>query len=149
MRVRYTRRTSVLSMSKIPLPSRCSGRASHGAGGRLTPYGQVLFGAAYRNVSRRIDVLTGLNIPTFPIVNPPEPFPGPGVLVPARLTANETAFAMAAGGGLDIRVSKHFSFRLVSVDYVLTRFPSLTTGENLNQNRIRASAGILFTFGEQ
>ena len=117
--------------------------------GRLTPYGQVLFGAAYRNVSRRIDVLTGLNIPTFPIVNPPELFPGPGVLVPARLTANETAFAMAAGGGLDIRVSKHFGFRPVSADYVLTRFPSLTTGENLNQNSIRASAGILFTFGEQ
>ena len=97
-------------------------------------------------VSRQLDVLTGPNTPTFPIVNPPDLFPGPGAFVTARLTANETAFAMTAGGGLDIRVSKHFSFRPVSVDYVLTRFPSLSTGENLNQNSIRASAGILFTF---
>jgi hypothetical protein len=118
--------------------------------GRITPYGQVLFGAAYRQLSRRLNVVTGLTTPILPpVVTPLDLFPGPGVEVTARLTGSETAFAMAAGGGLDIRVSKHFSFRPVSVDYVLTRFPSLTTGENLNQNSIRASAGFLFTFGEQ
>ena len=117
--------------------------------GRITPYGQVLFGVAYRLVSRPVTVVIGPNIPTFPVVNPPDLFPVPGDVVTARLTANETAFAMTAGGGLDIRVSKHFSFRPVSVDYVLTRFPSLSTGENLNQNSIRASAGVLFTWGAQ
>ena len=56
---------------------------------------------------------------------------------------------MKAGGGLDYRLGKHFSLRPVEVDYVLTRFPSLLTGTRQNQNSIAASAGIIFTFGEQ
>jgi hypothetical protein len=54
---------------------------------------------------------------------------------------------MAAGGGLDIRIGKRFSFRPVGVDYVLTRFPSLLTGRNQDQNSIRVTTGVIFTFG--
>ena len=56
---------------------------------------------------------------------------------------------MRAGGGLDYRLSRHFSVRAVEVDYILTRFPSLSTGSRETQNSIAASAGINFTFGEQ
>jgi hypothetical protein len=56
---------------------------------------------------------------------------------------------MKVGGGLDYRLNKHFSFRPLEVDYVLTRFPSLSTGSQDNQSSIAASAGVLFTFGAQ
>jgi hypothetical protein len=56
---------------------------------------------------------------------------------------------MAVGGGLDWKIAKRISFRPIAVDYVLTRFPSLLTGTRQNQNSIAASAGIIFTFGEQ
>jgi len=122
-------------------------RWSYRSESRFTPYVQVVFGAATRTLSRQLDVFTGANIPTFPVVTPHDLFPDPNVQITAQVSADQTAFAMAAGGGLDWRIGKHFSFRPISVDYVLTRFESPLTGSNSNQNSIRASAGIIFTFG--
>ena len=113
----------------------------------FTPYAQILFGGATRAVSRQLDVLTGSNIPVFPVVRPPNLFPGADTEITAQVSATQTAFAMAVGGGLDWRIAKRISFRPISVDYVLTRFPSFLTGNNSNQNSIRASAGVVFTFG--
>jgi hypothetical protein len=124
-------------------------RVSYRNKSRFTPYGQVLWGGAYRAVSTRVNAVTDLTTPALPVVSPATLFPGPLQPVTARLTDSQGAFALAAGGGLDIRIHKHFSFRPVSVDYVLTRFPSLSTGRRDNQNSIRASAGFIFTFGEQ
>jgi hypothetical protein len=107
-------------------------RVSYRNHSRFTPYAQILFGGATRAVSRQLDV-----------------FPGANTEITAQVSATQTAFAMAVGGGLDWKLGKHFSFRPVSVDYVLTRFPSLSTRNNQNQNSIRASAGIIFTFGAQ
>ena len=98
-------------------------RRSH----RFTPFGQVLFGGAYR---ARGTI-----------------FPGPSTLVTPQLSTTQTAFAMMAGGGLDYRINKHFSVRMPEVDYVLTRFPSLSSGSRENQSSIAASAGVIFTFG--
>ena len=123
-------------------------RASWRNHSRFTPYAQILFGAATRAVSRQLDVVTGANIPVFPVVTPQNLFPGANTEITAQVSADQTAFAMAVGGGLDWKLSKRFSFRPVSVDYVLTRFPSFFTGENKNQNSIRAGAGIIFTFGK-
>ena len=94
-------------------------------------------------------MLTGANIPVFPVVAPQRLFPGANTEITAQVSATQTAFAMAVGGGLDWKLSKRFSFRPVSVDYVLTRFPSFLTANNQNQNSIRASAGIIFTIGEK
>jgi hypothetical protein len=125
-------------------------RVSYRRWSRYTPYAQVLFGAAYRSVSRRVNAVTDLNTPVLPVVSPANLFPGPGEQITARVNASQNGyFAMAAGGGLDIKVNKHFSFRPVSVDYLLTRFPNLSTGSNENQNSIRASAGFIFTFGKE
>jgi hypothetical protein len=56
---------------------------------------------------------------------------------------------MRIGGGLDYRLNKHLGIRAVEVDYILTRFPNLSTGFRENQNSIAASAGVIFTFGAQ
>jgi hypothetical protein len=114
---------------------------------RCTPYGQVLFGGADQLVSRRVYAVTDLNTPVLPVVTPANLFPGPGQPVIARISSSQAAFAMTAGGGIDLKMNKHVSFRPVAVDYLLTRFPSLTTGKNYNQNSLRATAGFVFTFG--
>ena len=124
-------------------------RVSYRNKSHFTPYAQILFGGATRAVSRKLDVVTGSNIPVFPVVTPHDLFPGADTEITAQVSATQTAFAMAVGGGLDWKIAKHFSFRPVSVDYVLTHFPSFLTGNNSNQNSIRASAGIIFTFGEK
>jgi hypothetical protein len=76
-----------------------------------------------------------------------------GNLVTAGVATNVNptynAFAMAVGGGLDIRMNKHLSIRPFQMDYLLTRFGnSLIPGGNHNQNNFRYSAGINLTFGE-
>ncbi len=116
---------------------------------RWSPFGQVLFGAAFRHVSTEVTALTSIDTPILPVVSPSNLFPGPLAVVTARLTNTENAFSMRTGGGLDYRLSRHFSVRAVEVDYILTRFPSLSTGSRENQSSIAASAGIIFTFGEQ
>ncbi len=122
-------------------------RVSYHNHSRFTPYAQIVFGGATRAVSRQLDVLTGANIPVFPVATPQNLFPGANTEITAQVSATQTAFAMAVGGGLDWKISKRFAFRPVSVDYVLTRFPSFLTGNNSNQNSIRASAGFTFLFG--
>ena len=122
-------------------------RASYRSHSRFTPYVQIVFGAATRSLNRQLDVFTGSNIPTFPVVTPHDLFPDRNTEITAQVSATQTAFAMAAGGGLDWRIGRRLSFRPISVDYVLTRFPSLLAGSNENQNSIRASAGFIFTFG--
>jgi hypothetical protein len=124
-------------------------RVSYRNKSRFTPYAQIVFGGATRTVSRQLDVLTGANIPVFPVATAQSLFPGANTEITAQVSATQTAFAMAVGGGLDWKIAKRISFRPVSVDYVLTRFPSFLTGNNSNQNSIRASAGFIFTFGEK
>jgi hypothetical protein len=52
-------------------------------------------------------------------------------------------FAMTAGGGIDISVSKHFSIRPVQAEYFLTKIPD---GLNNRQNNFRFGAGVVFRF---
>ncbi|MGH9775455.1 MAG: outer membrane beta-barrel protein [Candidatus Acidiferrales bacterium] len=56
----------------------------------------------------------------------------------------QNQFAMAAGGGLDIKVSRHFAIRPVQAEYFLSKIPD---GLNNRQNNFRFSAGIVFRFG--
>jgi hypothetical protein len=57
-------------------------------------------------------------------------------------TSRENAFAMAFGGGLNVKATHHIWLRLVQVDYVRAQFT------NNAQNDIRVSAGLVFRFGE-
>jgi len=56
----------------------------------------------------------------------------------------QSNFAMTAGGGLDLRVSKHFSVRPIQAEYFLTKIPD---GLSNRQNNFRFGAGVVFRFG--
>jgi len=115
---------------------------------RIRPYFQTLFGGVYETGSIR--VLAALPpTPSNPIFLPGQPVIPTGDAVTARLTASQTALAMTAGGGLDIKVSKHLMFRPIGLDYFMTRLQNLRTQGDNNQNNLRYTAGLNFTFGAQ
>lgn len=51
---------------------------------------------------------------------------------------------MTAGGGVDVRISRHISFRPVETEYFLTKTPD---GLNNRQNNFRLGVGIVLRFG--
>jgi outer membrane protein OmpA-like peptidoglycan-associated protein len=99
-------------------------RISFRSQSRVTPFVQALFGGMHANEVS----LTGC---TFSCTFLP----------------SENTFALAAGGGLDIRVRRHFAIRLIQAEYVMTRFPDYSTGLTASQNDMRLSSGIVFRFG--
>jgi outer membrane protein OmpA-like peptidoglycan-associated protein/opacity protein-like surface antigen len=62
---------------------------------------------------------------------------------------SESAFAMALGGGLDVKVHRHVSLRLFQIEYLMTRFGDRTSStlQTARQNDVRISAGLVFRFG--
>jgi outer membrane immunogenic protein len=82
---------------------------------RVVPFAQVLFGGAHIS----------------------------GGLPGDDLVGSSNAFAMTAGGGLDIALSPHFAIRAAQADYFMTRFRN---GINDRQNNLRLSAGIVVRF---
>jgi outer membrane immunogenic protein len=82
---------------------------------RVVPFGQVLFGGAHASGSLPGDFLVG----------------------------SSSAFAMTAGGGVDIGLSTHFAIRAAQLDYFMTRFRN---GINDRQNNLRLSAGVVLRF---
>ncbi len=61
----------------------------------------------------------------------------------ARLStggASGTVFAGALGGGIDTKIAPFFSYRVIQVDYLATRFGGST------QNNLRISTGLVFRF---
>ena len=111
---------------------------------RITPYFNVLWGGVVAATSTHI-ALAGLPVP-------PIYLPGAANVVQAtsaRVGADQTAFAMVAGGGIDIKINNHLSFRPIGLDYFLTRLQNLRTAGDNNQNNLRYTTGINFTFGAQ
>jgi outer membrane protein OmpA-like peptidoglycan-associated protein len=92
--------------------------------GRLTPFVQVLAGGVHAS---EIDLANC----TFS----------------CTLLPKENTFAMTAGGGLDLRVHRHFAVRLIQAEYMMTRFTDYSTGVAGTQNDVRLSTGLVFRFG--
>ena len=92
--------------------------------GVFQPFGEALFGAAHTNTYATL--LTEEN----------------KVLNGAR---DNNAFAFAAGGGIDLALSKHIALRPVEVDYLLTRFGA--RNYHGDQNNFRYVGGLNFMFG--
>jgi opacity protein-like surface antigen len=87
-----------------------------GNGKRVQPFAHALFGASlFRGFTS--DLRPSSNVYTFD---------------------DATSFAMALGGGLDLRVSKKIDLRLIQADYAPTFF-----GPG-RQNNFRLSVGIVF-----
>ena len=57
-----------------------------------------------------------------------------------------TAFGMTAGGGIDLKLSRHMAIRLGQAEYFLTKFAD---GNNSRQNNFRFGTGIVLRFGER
>ena len=90
-------------------------------GSQLSPYVQVLWGEVYGTSSTRVELLL------TPSASQPIFLPGQddrtnlSQAISARINTSQTALAMTAGGGLDIKINKHMSLRPIEVDYYLTR----------------------------
>jgi hypothetical protein len=89
--------------------------------GKITPFGQVLFGGAH------------------------------GSATSSSVTVSQNGFAMALGGGLDWNASPHFAVRLGQVEYLLSRFNNnvsngVGSGGTGTQNNFRYSGGVVFKF---
>lgn len=91
-------------------------------GRRVEPFAHALFGVAHTRNS--------LNFSNTQV--------SVGDLVDTSNIESETSFAMAFGGGLDIRVSERFAIRAIQADYNPTFF------SNTRQDNIRLSFGIVF-----
>lgn len=115
---------------------------------RLTPYFETLFGGAHIAESAHVDSIAGAAV-VLPGVRPVFIPVLPGQPITSRVIASQTAFAMAIGGGLDIKISKVVSFRPIGLDYYMTRFQNLRSGNDNNQNNLRYTTGFNFTFGAQ
>lgn len=59
---------------------------------------------------------------------------------------SNNAFTFAAGGGFDLWLTRHISWRMVQTDYIMTRFTN--DGGNFPQNNVRVSSGVLIHWGE-
>ncbi|MGB8771368.1 MAG: hypothetical protein WCC92_17250 [Candidatus Korobacteraceae bacterium] len=95
--------------------------------GTVQPFAEFLFGAAHTNAYSTILIDEGKI---------------------AQGSGNNNGFAMALGGGIDLRVNRHFAIRPVEVDYLLTRFSANhVAGYTANQNNFRYVGGFNFMFG--
>ncbi|MBA0087844.1 MAG: outer membrane beta-barrel protein [Acidobacteria bacterium Pan2503] len=79
-------------------------RVSYRHDARITPFGQVLFGAVHANAA-------ALGTPN-----------------------TQNAFAMTAGGGVDYRLLDHFAIRPFQAEYLMTRFGEGTLGTRTQNN---------------
>jgi len=60
----------------------------------------------------------------------------------------QNAFATAAGGGVDYRLTDHIAIKPIQVEYVMTQLER-TSGFGGHQNDVRYSAGAVFSFGSR
>jgi len=59
----------------------------------------------------------------------------------------QDAFAIAAGGGVDVVLTKNLAWRFAQLDYLMTTFSGLPLGASGRQNNLRAGTGLVFRFG--
>ena len=92
-------------------------RFSYRKSKRLVPFAHALFG-----ITREHEDTTSL-LPDFTL----------------RTRSNNTGFAMALGGGLDVGLSRRLALRLFQVDYSLTQVV-------FTRHNARGSVGLVFRF---
>ncbi len=109
---------------------------------RFRAFAEVMAGGVYYNTSALQPLLTT----SAPIDNGVTPV-SPDTVITTRVNRGQTNFAFMAGGGLDVRVSKHINFRPVEADYFRTNIINMQDSFDRHQNNFRYSAGINFTFG--
>jgi len=61
--------------------------------------------------------------------------------------ASQSAFALAAGGGVDIALTRNIVWRFAEIDYLMTNFSGSALGGNAREDNLRLGTGIVFRFG--
>jgi len=98
-------------------------RLGHGG---ITPFAQVLFGGAHTgNITCPTSNATCASVTSTGTVFP-----------------SQNAFALTGGGGVDIKVARHFAVR-GQAEYLMTRFQQPGTTSTGTQNNARISVGIV------
>jgi outer membrane immunogenic protein len=64
----------------------------------------------------------------------------------AATSGKVNGFAASIGGGLDVALTPHITFRAVQIDYLLTKLPN---GANSRQNNLSLSTGVVLRFGSR
>jgi hypothetical protein len=59
----------------------------------------------------------------------------------------QNAFAIAAGGGVDVVLNKYVAWRFAEFDYFMTNHSGSALGGNARQDNFRAGTGIVIRFG--
>jgi OmpA family len=62
-------------------------------------------------------------------------------------TGRQSSFAIAAGGGVDMVLTKYLAWRVAQLDYFMTNFSGPAVGGNARQDNFRAGTGVVFRFG--
>ena len=92
---------------------------------RITPFGQLLIGVGYNSSSKET------RGPVPPLIESP-----------SVSKISDTGLAIAAGGGMDLKLNEKVSFRLFQADYLNDQ----TFGAS---NNFRFATGIVFRFGKK
>jgi outer membrane protein OmpA-like peptidoglycan-associated protein len=68
---------------------------------------------------------------------------------PAELTgvSSQNAFAIAAGGGIDVVLNKNWAWRFVQLDYLMTNHTGPAVAADGRQDNFRIGSGIVYRFG--
>jgi len=61
--------------------------------------------------------------------------------------ADQNAFALAPGGGIDMVLHKNVAWRVAELNYVMTTFSGTAVGATARQNSFRAASGLVLRFG--
>lgn len=101
----------------------------------IVPFAHVLVGVAHISATPKVD----------------------GIILPS---SDETGFAAALGGGVDVALNNRVAIRVVQADYMPMRFRAFSidllaledfgfNGPNKWQHNIRLSAGVVLRFGQK
>jgi outer membrane protein OmpA-like peptidoglycan-associated protein len=66
---------------------------------------------------------------------------------PMTGAGSQSAFALAAGGGVDIALTRNFVWRFAEFDYLMTDFSGPSVGAIARQDNLRLGTGIVLRFG--
>lgn len=97
-------------------------RVSETVDGKWTPFAHALFGVSRVSASGDVRTAAGSS---------------------SSVEEADAGFAMAAGGGLDLKVSEKMALRLIQADYFLVRT------DGFNSEGARISAGIVLRIGSR
>ena len=62
-------------------------------------------------------------------------------------TGNQSSFALATGGGVDMVLTRYLAWRVAQLDYVMTTFSGPALGGTARQNNFRVGTGAVLRFG--